>query len=119
MPLYYKGQVLQINITDDGRQSIQDLAQVHANDIVKRMARLDMLLRVLGDTGRLRSPDQFRQEGTGFWAVRAGSLRAYGWFGMHGSFVISHVIYKSETKLDPADSRRMERNQQAFQVRKK
>lgn len=114
MPLYYKGQILQIFITADGQQSIRDLAEVHANDIRKRMARLEMLLRILADTGHLRSPDQFRQEGSGFWAVRAGSLRAYGWYGAKGTFVISHVIYKKETKLDPSDSRRMEKNQRNF-----
>jgi len=119
MPIYYKGQALIILITADGQQCVRDLAEVHANDIVKRMARLDMLLRILADTGHLRSPDQFRQEGAGFWAVRAGSLRAYGWYGAKGTFVISHVIYKKETKLDPSDSRRMERNQRDFQARKK
>jgi hypothetical protein len=119
MAIYYKGKILSIHITDDGKKSVQDLAAVHANDIVSRMARVDMLLRVLADTGRLRSPDQFRQEGEKFWAVRAGPVRAYGWYEPNQGFVISHIIYKSETKLASADSKRMQKNQRDYRVRKK
>jgi hypothetical protein len=112
--IYYKGSIFTIQITDDGRESITDLFKKYHSAISKDLARADALAKQLADKGRLRSPDQFRQETPGFWAIRSGQIRLYGWYGASSCFVISHAIYKSHEKLAAADKRRMESNKAAY-----
>jgi hypothetical protein len=113
--VYYLGSIITIFVTDDGKQSIKNLAEVHNKRMLKELAKADVFVRTLGDTGRLESPDQFRQETPGFWAIRAGQIRLYGWYEPDGIFILSHAICKKEQKLAPADISRMKRNQKAHQ----
>jgi hypothetical protein len=114
--VYYPGTKRVIWITDDGMTSIQDVYAVHKDQVKAHLARLDSLIKQLGSTGSLVSPDQFRKEGHGYWAIRAGTIRAYGWFEPGGIFVISHVISKRHDKLARADIKRMQDNRSAFSV---
>ena len=80
-----------------------------ANQSVREKARsqLHARLTLLGDSGQLRSPDHMNKEGYGIFAAKTPcGIRAYGWFtSVSGqkAFVISHVIYKDQQKLDPKD----------------
>ena len=112
--VYCSGARLTIRITDDGYQSIKNLCEVHRHQIIKELARANALLKTFAENGRLRSPDQFRNEGDKFWAIRAGTIRCYGWYEADGSFVISHVISKRHDKLEDGDKRRMIKNQAEF-----
>ena len=60
------------------------------------------LVTRLADTGRLRSPDQFRIENKKnpkVWAIKGkDGIRAYGWH-ITNAFVISHFIKKKKQKL--------------------
>lgn len=109
--VYKNGMSRTILVTEDGTRSIKLLVEVHRYQILKRLARAGALIRNLGDTGRLGSPDQFRNEGDGFWAIRANHIRFYGWYEPDGIFVISHVICKRHPRLEDADKNRMIRNQ--------
>jgi hypothetical protein len=112
--VYHKGANRTVVITDDAERSIKELAEAHSKQTITDLARADALIRVLCETGKLRSNDQWRSEGDGFWAIRAGHVRFYGWYEPGGIFVVSHVICKRHQKLDPADKTRMLRNQTKY-----
>ena len=83
----------------------------------KAMATMTARRKHLADNGQLRAPDHWNTEGnlpTGkhFYAIKAGRLRAYGWFSdKHKSvFFISHFAFKSGKKLTKEDSRLVVRN---------
>ncbi|NJN48325.1 MAG: hypothetical protein HC808_19680 [Candidatus Competibacteraceae bacterium] len=86
-------------------------------------AQLRALIEQLANSGRLKSPEQFRNEGDGFYAIRTKiGLRAYGWFAnkkngvsVKGLFAISHFIKKKKDKLDPRDKALMIRSRQRYE----
>jgi hypothetical protein len=116
--VYYKGESLTIYITENGKQSIRNLSETHRDQITKELARTNALTKRLGDTGWLRSPDQFRNEGDKFYAIKGGTVRFYGWFEPNGAFVISHAISKRHDKLESSDKKKMMRNQTEFRSNK-
>ncbi len=113
---YYNGSHLTVLISADATQSIHDLVSVHRKNITKELARAEALIKHLADTGRLRSPDQFRQETEGFWAIRAGTVRVYGWYEADARFVISHLISKRHGKLSESDKGKMQKNKKLFEA---
>ena len=116
--VYCRGEKLLILITEDGLDSIEKLCDIHRNQIVKELARASALTKRLAEFGYLRSPDQFRNESDKFWAIRAGTIRLYGWYEPDGTFVISHAISKRHEKLEDSDKNRMLRNQAEFRSNK-
>jgi hypothetical protein len=114
---YYAGVRLTIVATDDFSKSLTDLVDVHHKSSDCNLAKGDRLVRMLADSGRLRSPDQFRQETPGFWAIKAGKIRFYGWYEPNSTFVLSHVIFKAKDKLAQSDIDRMNKNQTQFRER--
>ena len=77
-------------------------------------AKLAARRAVLADQGQLRMPDHWNIEGElpngkHFYAIKAGDLRAYGWFsGKHkGVFYISHFALKTGQKLAKKDTLRV------------
>jgi hypothetical protein len=117
--LYHQGASRTILLTEDGEQSIRDLVAVHSKEIETGLARADALIRTFAETGQLRSPDQWRKEGDGFWAIRAKQIRFYGWYEHGGIFVVSHAICKRHQKLSDADKSRMLKNQAEYRNSKK
>src|SRR4051812_25700744 len=93
--VYFYGVRLRIDITAEGAQSLQQLHAQHKGDqsVLAALARIDRMLKRLGETGRLKSREEFKQEVPkehvypAFWAVRALPLRAYGWYAPDGAFV--------------------------------
>jgi hypothetical protein len=76
----------------------------------------------LANQGQLRAPDHWNSEGTlpdgkQFYAMKAGQLRAYGWFSRrHKSvFYISHFAFKRGQKIAREDSNRVIRNWRAIE----
>jgi hypothetical protein len=101
--------------TEDAERSLHELDQRHP-ELRSGLANILALLQRLADLGRLRSPEQFRSEGDGFYAIRHRTgLRAYGWWESNGRFVLSHFILKKKDALDESDRLRMQRNRVAFQ----
>ncbi|WP_287963470.1 hypothetical protein [Alcanivorax sp.] len=93
------------------REAISHLEPARADSAY---ARMNARLKRLANYARLRSPDQFRKEGTlpdgkDFYAVKAGKVRCYGWYSTKykGVFIVSHFAFKQQKKLDPADERRV------------
>lgn len=77
-------------------------------------AKLVARRRVLADQGLLRTPDHWNTEGDlpdgkRFYAIKADSLRAYGWFSVRhkGVFYISHFALKQGQKLAKKDANRV------------
>lgn len=92
---------------------------METRDPVRCAAQMLARQKQLADTKILRYPDHFRKEGKlpngdYFYAIKAGNLRAYGWFHA-GQFVISHYVYKKRQKLDKADTNRVCANWHNFQ----
>ncbi|MBF0383300.1 MAG: hypothetical protein HQL69_19945 [Magnetococcales bacterium] len=83
------------------------------NNVVKAIA----LLKRLADFGGLRSPYQFNNEGGGYYAVKAGHIRLFGWFCSHlkKDFVIGHAGYKGKQKLDTKDKIRMKNVKEKYE----
>jgi len=116
--VYFSGTRLRIDITTDGKQSLQELYEQHKGDrsVLAALARTDRLIKRLGEMGRLKSREEFKQEVSreknfpAFWAIRAIPIRAYGWFREDGAFVVSHVIQKRKDRLSESDVERMRRN---------
>jgi hypothetical protein len=80
-------------------------------------AEVHVRLDRLAKEGRLRSPDYFRKEGKlpdgkHFYAVKAGKVRAYGWFSkQHKSvFYVSHFAFKKGGKLTKEDANKVKKN---------
>jgi hypothetical protein len=110
--LFCKGERLVIDQTPDAAQSWEEVSRE-----AECVGQLIRLAQRFADVGRLRSPDQFNNEGDGFWAIKAKcGLRAYGWF--HSTrrkvFVISHFIIKKQPKLSLMDKERMRGNRRQF-----
>lgn len=112
--IFHAGSVYTVMASDDFAKSLSDVIAVHNKNNDADLAKANRLIQILGDTGRLRSPDQFRQEGPGFFAIKAGKLRFYGWYEPNQCFVLSHVIFKATQKLDATDVRRMTKNQELY-----
>lgn len=104
MELYYRGSQLSIWLCPGSRASWDD-AELGVRESCKAQFRARMGL--LGDSGKLRSPDHMNFEGSGIFAIKANcGLRAYGWFCQidgRRAFAISHFILKTQQKLDPKD----------------
>ena len=99
----YVGNKLTIDFTDEARDSWPAVA---ATTPVECQALIRRLAERLADTGSLKSPEQFRHEGDGVYAIRARcGLRAYGYFDEHrrGHFVIALYRHKKKDKADPRD----------------
>ena len=118
MPIYYSGQKYTIEITEDGLSSRREAESCVPSNKKACIAQHIALIKRLADIGELKSPEQFRHEGEGVWAVKARcGLRAYGWY--HGSrrgvFVISHFLLKKQQKLDRRDLDRAKRNREQYE----
>lgn len=101
---------MSIERTLDAKESWKEVSDRAPDQCVAQLVRL---AQRLADFKKLHSPDQFNDEGDGFWAIKARcGLRAYGWFHSkkRGVFVISHFILKTKPKLLPEDKERMKRN---------
>lgn len=107
--------MLEIDQTPDAAESWNEVA---ANAPQNCVAQLFRLAQRLADVGRLRSPDQFNNEGDGFYAIKAEcGLRAYGWYSdQRGIFVISHFVLKKRQKLLPSDKDRMKENKRRYEL---
>jgi hypothetical protein len=77
-------------------------------------AKLVARRKVLADQGLLRTPNHWNTEGElpdgkRFYAIKADSLRAYGWFSLRhkGVFYISHFALKQGQKLAKKDTNRV------------
>jgi hypothetical protein len=115
MPTYYEGNVLTIKHTEDAELS---LPKAEESAQLSCQAQLRRLTKRLADTGTLRSPQQFNNEGDGFYAIKARcGLRAYGWFSRRcrGVFYISHYVYKSKEKLSKKDKKKMKANRRGIE----
>lgn len=81
------------------------------------MATMTARRKYLADQGLLRAPDHWNTEGDlpngkRFYAIKAGRLRAYGWFSdkFKGVFFVSHFAFKKGQKLTKEDTRLVIRN---------
>lgn len=106
-----RGNSLDVLITEEGIES-QEQAFSHVPPNQKAcIAQLFKRLDKLAAKGRLRTPDEFTNEGPKIYAVKARcGLRAYGWFSSDKSgkkiYVIGHVVLKKSRKANPADLER-------------
>ena len=116
--IYFQGVALTIKMTPDFSLSLDMVMAIHHKNNDAHLAKGEKLIKQLANAGKLRSPDQFRQEGQGFWAIKAGKIRFYGWYERDKIFVLSHVIFKSTDKLAQADVNRMQKNQNKFRSTK-
>jgi hypothetical protein len=117
--IYYRGAYFTITACDDFETSLTHVIAIHHKNNDKDLAKGDRLIKILADTGRLRSPDQFRQETSGFWAIKAGKIRFYGWYEADRVFVLSHTIFKAADKLAQVDIDRMNTNQSNYRKKGK
>jgi hypothetical protein len=102
--IFHAGMYLTIHFGPEAEESLEQAeSQVPPNKQACK-AQMRALLKRLGDTGRLNSPEQLRNEGQQIYAVKAHcGLRAYGFFAPGRKFVVSHFLMKKKDKLDPAD----------------
>ena len=101
METFHQGSVLTIEFTDEAWSDFEAFEDAHPNEVAC-CAQMRRLLERLGETGRLRSPDQWRKEFEGIWAVKARcGLRAYG-RRVGRQFVICHVEQKKSDRMPQA-----------------
>ena len=116
LELYFAGATCGIWMCP-GAKASWDQANGHIRE--KHQSQLPARLSLLADKGSLRSPDHMNAEGDGIHAAKANcGLRAYGWFSnVQGkkAFIISHVIYKDQQKLDPQDLTRAVGNRDVYE----
>ncbi len=81
------------------------------------LAQMTARRELLANQGQLRSPDYWNTEGElpdgkRFYAIKAGKLRAYGWFSTRHKavFYISHFAFKKGPKLAAEDTHRVIRS---------
>lgn len=93
------------------------LGSIQAGKHATCMSQLAARRERLANTGRLRSPDHWNTEarlpnGSRFYAIKVGKLRAYGWFSTRykGVFYISHFAFKKGQKLSSQDEQRVIKN---------
>jgi hypothetical protein len=115
MPEEHQGKRLTIRYCHGAAESLVEVleslpAKKHPACLAQLVARRNQLAEV----GQLRSPDHWNTEGnlpqgSKFYAIKAGKIRAYGWFSdkHKGVFYISHFIYKDTQKLDKSDLNRV------------
>ena len=86
------------------------------------IAQIMRLITRLADIGYLRSPDQWKAEGDGLYAVKAHcGLRAYGWFASESSgkvFIIGHATLKKKQKADPQDLQKTQDEREQYLARR-
>ena len=105
--IFYVGAQLSIVYARGAAESRADAEEHIPPNQSACIANMNALLRRLADHRKLSTPDQFRMEGEGIWAVKTRcGLRAYGFYARGGKFVISHFAMKQRQKMDPADLQR-------------
>ncbi len=113
-----QGALCTIEITQDGLDSRAEAEAAVPNTRKACKAQMLALIGQLAETRTLKSPEQFRNEGQGIFAIKANcGLRAYGWFHRkrRGVFVVSHFIMKKKQKLDPVDLIRAIQNRESYE----
>lgn len=118
MPIYYEGRSYTIELVDGALESKKKVEERVPGNKAGCIAQLQALTVRLADHGSLRSPDQFRPEGEGIFAIKTrGGLRAYGWFSKRKQrvFVISHYILKKRDGLRPQDLEKAVRNREVYE----
>lgn len=126
LPNVVKGRMRTIRHCEDDPEtgSWNTAASRIRNESRKDSCKAQMLTRMrrFANHGQLRSPDIFRKEGDlpngkHFYAIKAGNIRAYGWFSRrHDSvFFISHYAYKNRDKLSQSDKSKVISNWRRFE----
>ena len=109
MELFHPGLKLTIEFTDEAWSDFAAFEDAHPN-LGACCAQMRRLLERLGDTGRLRSPDQWRHEFDGICAVKTRcGLRAYG-RRIDRRFVVGHVERKTSDRMSQALVNRVKAN---------
>jgi hypothetical protein len=120
MDEYHSGSTLTIWLCNGAEES---WSAAESSVGVAQQAQFRARLGRLAEAGWLRSPDHMNFEGDGIYAVKGTSgLRAYGWFGQVGgrkAFVVSHVIFKKQQKLDRADLAKAVGKKAAYQMNRR
>jgi hypothetical protein len=95
-------------------ENVASIFHAHKPMSVVQIANFNALVKRFATGARLSS-DAFAPEPPGY-AFRCGPFRFYGVFGSQSSahFVLSHVIYKKQQKLAPADKKRMNKASRDF-----
>jgi hypothetical protein len=118
--IFHQGAKKTILLTNHGETSLEIAEAKVSGNQKSCIAQLRRLLVQLSETGKLKSPDQFRNEGDDIYAVRGRcGLRAYGWFDNDSStgralFVVGHCVLKKKKKLNPADLDRVVNERKKF-----
>jgi hypothetical protein len=101
------------------KDAISHMQQAIGKIKAQLMARFNMLAH----GQKLRSPDHFRTEGDlpnskNYYAVKAGRIRAYGWWSTKhtGVFIVSHFAYKTGRKLAKEDHNKVCNNWQKVEI---
>jgi len=107
-------------VEDDPEQSWKDAMnrwRAKPEQQEKVYAQMFTRLQKLADGGQLRSPDHFNTEGNlpngkRYYAVKAGKIRAYGWYSDRhkGVFYVSHFAFKQGKKLSRPDDQQVQGN---------
>ena len=102
--IFHSGKKLTIHLTERGDADRSEIEKMYGKSERACVAQLNRMLKLLGDKGALQSPEQFRDEGDGVFAVKARcGLRAYGWFEPGGRFVVGRMVRKKRDKMNPGD----------------
>lgn len=114
--LYRKFSKFSIFFTEDAIETLKSHSDNQERKHQSCLASLLSRLEQYGNTGELHTPDQLNSEGYGFWAIKARcGLRAYFWFQGKGTIIVSHFKLKKSDKLEDADKKKMEKNQNNLQ----
>lgn len=118
--IFHRGAFFAVEFTPDAERSLLKAEAGVPGQHFSCKAQLRQLMKRLADTGKLRSPEQFRFEEDQIFVIKTKcGLRAYAWFqtlkDRQPTIVISHFILKKRQKMDRRDLKRAQKNRRAYQ----
>jgi len=112
----YNGRAFQIEwyYTQNGKSQPLDYAEELPQ---KDQVKLANLLRVMGDIGKIRGQDKFRNEGDKIYAFKPQPHRFLCFFMKGQKIIITNAFHKKQQKLPKAEKERAIRAMKDYQQR--
>ncbi|MEZ4773193.1 MAG: type II toxin-antitoxin system RelE/ParE family toxin [Bacteroidia bacterium] len=112
----YKGQAFQIEwyYSENGKSQPLDYAERLS---VKDKAKLANLLRLMGDIGKIRGEDRFRNEGDQVYVFKPQPHRFLCFFVSGQKIIITNAFQKKQQKLPKGEKDRALRAMNDYQQR--
>jgi hypothetical protein len=115
----YKGEVYQIEFYFDGKGKCQSRDYILDKFSGADARKFEHLLMMIGDTGKIRNKEKFRNEGDKIYAFKPQPHRFLCFFFDRDKIIITNAFMKKQQKLPEGEKERAIKYKQNYEGRVK